>query len=136
MKTVETYKGVTFPWHCDGMGHVTTRFYTGWFDDASYHLLAAAGGDLTSLQQHSLGWADVRTVVEYRHEILANELFVIDSGFEALGTKSLTHHHAMRKLDGTLIATQTMTSVQFHLVERKAVPIEPGLREIIESWLD
>ncbi|MEM1112949.1 MAG: acyl-CoA thioesterase, partial [Pseudomonadota bacterium] len=52
-------RGVAYPWYCDGMGHVATRYYTGWFDDASCHLLAMVGGDMVSLADDSLGWADV-----------------------------------------------------------------------------
>ena len=41
---ISVQKCVAHPWMCDVLGHLTTRFYVGMFDDASYHLLHAVFG--------------------------------------------------------------------------------------------
>ncbi|MEM8547652.1 MAG: acyl-CoA thioesterase [Pseudomonadota bacterium] len=133
-RSMEAYRGVAFPWHCDGMGHVSTRFYTGWFDEASYHLIAHLTG-WSGATQGGLGWADVQRVVEYQQELHADDLFVIHSSVDKLGTNSLTTRHELRKLDGSIIAVDTMTSVRFNLETRRGVEIELELRNTVEEWL-
>lgn len=134
-ETIETYRGVAHPWHCDSMGHVTTRFYTAWFDDASYHLFEAVEGGLTRLKDKKLGWADAKCVLEYKHEMLSGDLFVIRSSFTHLGGKSLRSFHEMLRADGVLLATQEMTTVQFNLEKRAAAEIEDTVRSAVAQYL-
>ena len=130
------YRGVAFPWHCDSMGHVATRFYTQWFDEASYHFMASMGGSQKDLEPKGLGWADVKSTIEYRHELCSGDLFIVESRFQRLGSKSLASLHELKLLDGTLIASQEVTTVQFDLKARKAVPVEENIREKISKALD
>ena len=129
-------RGVAYPWFCDGMGHVATRFYTGWFDDASYHLMAHVGGDMATLGELQLGWADVQSLVNYHQEMRADDLFLVESGFTRLGNKSVTALHEIKRTDGTLLASQEVTTVQFDLRQRKAAPVHAPIREQIQACLD
>ncbi len=131
----EAYRGVAHPWHADEMGHVTTRFYTGWFDDAGYHLMAKIGGDTFSLKRLGLGWADVRCVVEYKKEMLSSDLFYVNGSILKLGNTSLTTRLEMHRVDGTLLATTEMTTVQFDLDKRCAVPLHASVRDAAEKLL-
>lgn len=135
-KSIEAFRGVAHPWLCDVMGHLTTRHYMAMFDDAGWHLLLALGFSATTMKRDRLGWADVRHEIEYTHEVPEGELVVVEASLERVGNKSLTYRLEMKNAEtGTLCATLTGTTVRFHLDERKAVPLEPALREKAESWI-
>ena len=88
-QSLVTYVGVAHPWMCDIMGHMNVRHYAAMFDDASFQLLGhIAGAD--SLADTSLGWADVRSEVEYKHETKAGALLTICSRVIKTGRSSVT----------------------------------------------
>lgn len=129
MNTV--YKGVAHPWQCDVLGHLTTRYYVGMFDDACYHLIwdvygwrgcQDAGG--------KLAWADVRHQIDYVDEVAAGDLLEIRAEITKLGGKSMTARYEMINLGKqTTAATLEAVSVLFDLERRKAVTIGDELRE-------
>ena len=129
-------RGVAYPWLCDGNGHVATRYYTGWFDDASYHLMAMVGGHVAALKKDQLSWADVQSTIQYKQELRADELFIVESCFLKIGTKSVTSLHSLKNLDGAELATQEAVTVQFSLTERSAVPVKDNVREQIQALLN
>lgn len=128
MEPIECHRGVVHPWQCDVMGHFTTRFYAAMFDDASYHLLAAAGFSAAHIGR-GLGFADVRTTISYLAELKAGDLVVIKGAVEKVGTKSLTTRYGMYDVATGVVAAQMETvCVQFDLRARKAVPIADDIR--------
>lgn len=135
MESVECYRGVIHPWQCDAMGHFTTRFYMAMFDDAAYHLLAAAGftaGHLT----RGIGFADIKTTLSYLAELRAGDLVVVRGAVTKLGTKSLTAHYRMFNLaSGEIAAEMEAVSVQFDLDKRKAIPIADDIRAKLATLL-
>ena len=48
-----TNRGVVFPWQCDHYGHLNVRYYTHFFDDASFHIWSLIG--LKMAQIHERG---------------------------------------------------------------------------------
>jgi acyl-CoA thioesterase FadM len=46
---IETYRGVIYPWHCDHMGHMNVMWYVGKFDEATWNLFAAMGGEISAI---------------------------------------------------------------------------------------
>ncbi|MBX3532344.1 MAG: thioesterase family protein [Rhizobiaceae bacterium] len=129
MQPIECYRGVVHPWQCDAMGHFTTRFYMGMFDDAAYHLLAAAGFTAAHLKR-GLGFADLKTTLSYLEELKAGDLVVVDGAVVKVGTKSLTTRYRMFNLaSGEVAAEMEAVTVQFDLRTRKAIPIENDIRE-------
>lgn len=123
---VVTYVGVAHPWMCDAMGHMNVRYYMAMFDDASFQLL----GKLTGVEKDkSIGWADVRHEIEYRHETSAGTLLTIRSKVVRVGRSSITYRHSLcDSLDGELHAEATVTSVRFDLVARRSIELDADLR--------
>jgi acyl-CoA thioester hydrolase len=128
MEPVECYRGVIHPWQCDAMGHFTTRFYMAMFDDAAYHLLAAAGFTAAHLKR-GLGFADLKTTLTYLAELKAGDLVLVRGAVTKVGTKSVTAHYRMINLEtGEVAAEMEAVTVQFDLTARKAVPIDEAIR--------
>jgi acyl-CoA thioester hydrolase len=119
----ETYRGVAYPWQCDGMGHLNTQFYSALFDGATLHALSAiAPGAM--LKEAGLGWADVRQSIEYRHEVASGTLLLMRTQFLALGVTSVSYRHALHGFEsGILHATSEQKTVLFDLTRRKATPL-------------
>lgn len=128
-----TFVGVAHPWMCDAMGHMNVRYYMAMFDDASFQLL----GRLTGVEKDkSLGWADVRHEIEYKHETAAGTLVTIRSHVTRIGRTSVTYRHILTgSLEGELHAEATTTSVRFDLSARKAIELDAGVRSRAEALL-
>ena len=117
------------PQHCDTMGHLTVKEYIGFFDQASWFLFSSIGYCSSWREARCLGWADVRSVANYRAELRLGELAYIWTSVTAVGTKSLTVHHQMRRAnDDSLCATLESVIVQFDLSARCAVPLDPSVK--------
>lgn len=116
--------GVVHPWLCDAMGHLTTRHYLGFFDDAAYQLIAELGHDPAAGHAAQQGWADVRHEIEYRAELAAGALVRIDGRVVALGRSSITTELRMfARSDDRLCATLVGRTVCFDLTARRSRPL-------------
>jgi len=72
---------------CDVLGHLTTRFYVGMFDDASYHLFHAVFGWVgASDKEGKIAWVDARHVIEYQAEVEAGDLLETHGSLHRIGT--------------------------------------------------
>ena len=134
---ISVQKSVAHPWMCDVLGHLTTRFYVGMFDDAAYHLLHAVFGWIgASDEDGKRGWVDVRHLVEYQSEVTAGDLVEIRAGITKIGTKSLTANYEMIKLgDREIAATMEVVYVLFDLVERQGLALTDEQREQASKYL-
>ena len=84
-------KNIAHPWQCDVMGHLTTRFYVGMFDDAAYHFLYEVFGlTIKTVGESKIGWADVRHLIEYKAEVSAGDVLEIRGYLKGMGTTSFT----------------------------------------------
>jgi acyl-CoA thioester hydrolase len=127
-KSLVTFVGFTHPWMCDVMGHVNVRHYAAMFDDASFQLLGhVAGRD--GNDGSGIGWADVRTEIDYKHETKAGSLITIRSHVVKVGRTSITFEQVMSgSLDDIVHAVSRTTSVRFDLAARAAVPLDDAMR--------
>lgn len=125
---METHRGVVYPWLCDSMGHMNTQFYAAMYDQATFHFLSALAPYAT-LASSGRGWADVRQVVEYKHEARSGALVVIRSTLTRVGTKSVTYIHEMRNVETDVVhSTSEQVTVLFDLKARKAIEIDEEIR--------
>ena len=132
---IETYRGVAYPWLCDAMGHMNTQFYSTLYDGAAFHFLALIAPN-SELEPRRLGWADVRQVTEYKHEVRAGSLLVIATRLTRLGTSSITYLHEMRNTEtGLLHSTSELVTVLFDLEARRAAPLHPEARARAEALI-
>jgi len=129
-------RAIAHPWLCDMMGHLTTRFYVGMFDDASYVLLSrSTGWSGDDPVWSGLGWADVRNEVEYKDEVPAGALVEIFGTITRVGTSSMETRYEMRRASsGALAATLAAKTVFFDLKQRKATPLTDAMRRGIERF--
>lgn len=132
----QTYLGVVYPWQCDAIGHLTTRFYMAAFDESSWHFLREAGYDPAVLERDRIGWADVRHEIDYLRELAAGELYYIESRPLRIGNSSVVYQMEMKtSRDDASCARLVATTVQFHLDKRRATPLLPAVRERLQEWL-
>lgn len=133
---METHRAVVFPWHCDHLGHMNVRWYAHLFDDAGWHLWTRIGITPAELEARGVVTVIASTRTDFRRELRAGELIVIESGFTAVGTRSLTHHQRLRNAgDGAVCATQKTVEVFFDLATRKAAPVPDDIRGKLETVL-
>lgn len=123
-------KGVAHPWQCDILGHLTTRYYTAMFDDASYHFLHHLfGWNGARDEAGELGWVDVRHTINYEAEVEAGDLLEVRAELTKVGGKSMTICFEMINLGSEdVAATLESVVVLFDLSERRAVTIPVDLR--------
>lgn len=128
---ISVHKGVAHPWQCDILGHMTTRFYTAMFDDASYHFLHQLfGWNGARNETATLGWADVRHTINYQDEVRAGDLLEVRAELLEVGGKSMTSAYEMLNLgSGKVAATLESVMVLFDLEQRCAVTIPDDLRD-------
>ncbi len=137
MAMISVQKNVAHPWMCDVLGHLTTRFYVGMFDDAAYHLLHTVfGWTGASDDAGKIAWVDARHLIEYQAEVAAGDLLEIRAGITRIGTKSMTVSYEMTKLgDNGIAATMEVVYVLFDLEERKGLELTDELREQASKYL-
>ncbi|HIG38923.1 MAG TPA: acyl-CoA thioesterase, partial [Gammaproteobacteria bacterium] len=134
---ISVQRSVAHPWFCDVLGHMTTRFYVGMFDDASYHFLHAAFGWIgASDDEGKIAWVDAKHVIEYQTEVEAGDLLEIHAKLTRIGTKSITGYYEMTNLGSNeLAATLEVVYVLFDLQERNALALTDELREKASKFL-
>ncbi|WP_273727520.1 thioesterase family protein [Brucella gallinifaecis] len=121
-----TFVGVAHSWMCDVMGHMNVRHYAGMFDDASFQLLGHIAG---KIPDERFGWADVRSIMEYKKEVPAGDLLTIRSQVLKVGRSSITFRQIMAgSLDGELRAINETTSVCFDKIGRHSLTLEQAMR--------
>ncbi len=132
----ESFRGVVYPWHCDHQGHMTVMHYVGMFDAAFWHHVATFGFTPEFLTSNSLGFADVRDVLEYKAELPVGSLVAIESRLTRIGGKSFTALHEMyNSSTGEVAATSEKTSAFFNLQQRQAETIPAEQRSTMEALL-
>jgi acyl-CoA thioester hydrolase len=128
-KPIETYRGVAYPWNCDSMGHMNTQFYSTLYDGASFHFLSMLS-PYGELKKSGLGWADVRQLIEYKHEVPAGSLLVVRTTLTRLGNKSVEYRHELRNVEtDALHSTSEQVTVLFDLNKRAAAPLDEAIRQ-------
>jgi len=135
---ISVHKSVAHPWLCDVLGHMTTRYYVGMFDDASYHFIYDVFGWVGNRDaDRRLAWVDVQHLIKYQAEVEAGDLLEVRASLMRIGGKSITAYYVMQNLQtGEVAATLEAVYVLFDLEERCAVAIGDDLRSAAEKHLE
>src|SRR6185295_10191579 len=72
--SIETYRGVVYPWVIDHVGHMNVQFYTARFDEATWQFLARLGLTPTFLKRNHRSAAAVDQHTQYKRELVAGSL--------------------------------------------------------------
>ena len=134
-----TARGVVYPWQCDHMGHMNVMWYTGKFDEATWHLFGHIGLTPSYLRDQKRGMAGLQQETSYRRELFAGDLIVIRSEILEMREKVLRFHHEMLNADtGEIAATSTLVAAHINRETRKSCEfpteiLERGRRSIIRK---
>ena len=118
-----TSLGVVYPWQCDHMGHMNVMWYTGKFDEATWHLLALIGLTPSYLRDRKRGMVAVQQETTYKRELVAGDLITIQSGVLEMREKVIRFYHEMLNAETReLAARTTLTGVHLDTESRKSCP--------------
>ena len=121
---IETYRGVVYPWSIDHMGHMNVQFYTGRFDEASWHFLAHLGLAPSVLKANGRGFAALEQHAEYKVEILAGSLLEIRTELLEIKSKTLRFLHRMINSEtSSVVATMELVVAYLDTEARRAAPL-------------
>jgi len=125
-----TSLGVVYPWQCDHMGHMNVMWYTGKFDEATWHLLALIGLTPTYLREKKRGMVAVQQETTYKRELLAGDLISIQSGVLEMREKVVRFYHEMLNAETQELAAKTiLTGVHLDTEARKSCPFPAEILE-------
>ena len=135
---ISVHKSVAHPWQCDVLGHLTTRYYVGMFDDASYHFIYDVFGWVGNQDEDGKrAWVDVQHTIKYQAEVSAGDLLEVRASLLKIGTKSITANYVMQNLKtGDVAATLDAVYVLFDLEARTGIEISDDLRGAASKYLE
>jgi acyl-CoA thioester hydrolase len=118
-----TSSSVVYPWQCDHMGHMNVMWYTGKFDEATWHLFAHIGLTPSYLRDHRRGLAAVQQETAYKRELFPGDLVTIRSAILEVREKVIRFYHEMLNVETrNVAATTTLTGVYFNRETHKSCP--------------
>jgi acyl-CoA thioester hydrolase len=125
-----TYRGVTYPWQCDHMGHMNVMWYVGKFDEATWNLFSLVGLTPSFLRERRRGMAGVQQNIAYKRELYPGDVIVIRTQILEVKEKVIRFLHEMKN-DETreIAATAELTAVHIDTTLRKSCPLP---KEVIE----
>ena len=127
---INTSHGVVYPWHCDHMGHMNVMWYTGKFDEATWHLLASIGLTPSYLREKNRGMVAVQQDTAYKSELLAGDLITIRTAILEMREKVMRFYHEMLKTEtNEIAATTTLTAVHLDREIRKSCPFPADIAQ-------
>ncbi len=132
-------RGVVYPWQCDHIGHMNVMWYTGKFDEATWHLLNQIGIKPSYLRDGKRGMATVQQETTYKRELFAGDLITIRSCILEVREKVIRLYHEMLNAETDQIAAATsLTGVHLDSGTRKACPfptdiLERGRRLVVQA---
>jgi len=116
-----TYRGTIYPWHCDHIGHMNVMWYTGKFDEASWHFVAGLGLTPSYLRENNRLMAAVQQNITYKRELLAGNIITIRSGILEMKEKTVRFFHEMRNEEtGEIAALTELTGIYMDAQTRKS----------------
>ncbi|MCG8494302.1 MAG: thioesterase family protein [Sneathiellales bacterium] len=131
---LETYRGVVRPDQEDHMGHMNVQYYTGKFDEATWHLFSAAGLTNSYFKSRMRGMAAVLQTTNYKAEAMAGDLLVIRTEMLEVKEKTIRFmHHMFNAEKETLVATTELVAAHLDRELRKSCPFPEEIRSNCEK---
>lgn len=125
-----TSRSVVYPWQCDHMGHMNVMWYTGKFDEATWHLFGHIGLTASYLRKNKRGMAGVQQNTAYKRELFPGELITIQTEILEMREKVIRFYHEMIHTESEEVAaTSELTAVHLDSGTRKSCAFP---REILE----
>ena len=129
-----TYRGVTYPWQCDQIGHMNITWYVSKFDEANWNLFASVGITPSYLRDGKFGVAGVQQNIAYKRELLAGDVIEIRTKILEIRDKVIRFVHEMSNVEtGEIAATCEITAVHMDRRTRKSSPFPDAIRKAAEK---
>ncbi len=131
-----TYRGATYPWQCDHIGHVNIMWYVSKFDEANWNVFANIGITPSYLRQQCFGVAGVQQNIAYKRELMAGDVIEIRSRILEVRERVIRFVHEMRNVERDEVAAICeMTAVHLDRSTHKSCPFPPAVRRTAEKLL-
>ncbi|MBV8051780.1 MAG: thioesterase family protein [Acidobacteriaceae bacterium] len=129
-----TYRGVTYPWQCDQIGHMNITWYVSKFDEANWNLFASVGIMPSYLRDGKFGVAGVQQNITYKRELMAGDVIEIRTKILEIREKVIRFVHEMSNVETQEIAaTCEITAVHMDRKTRKSFPFPDAVRKAAEK---
>src|SRR5215831_2116189 len=129
-RSLETYRGVVYPWSMDHVGHMNVASYTARFDEATWHFLGMLGLTPSFLKRagRSAVAADQKT--QYKREVLSGSLLHVTTELREIGRKSIRFIHRMYDSESDdEVASTELVGVYFDMERRTSVELPEIVRD-------
>ena len=136
MRTLLTYRGTVYTWHCDHFGHMNNMWYAGKFDEGSWNLLVQIGITPTYLREANCGMATVEQITTFKHELLAGDSVEVWTRLTEVRERVIRFVHSMHNVEtGECCATCEITAVHIDLAQRRSTPLPELQRRMANDVL-
>ena len=133
---IETYRGVVRPSELDHMAHMNVQFYTGKFDEATWHLFSAAGLTNVYFQAENRGMAALLQTTNYKAEAMAGDLLICRSEILEVSDKTVRFiHHMSNPESAKLLATSELVAVHLDRNLRKSCLFPDHIKTMCQELL-
>lgn len=130
---MQTLRRPVAPRDCDILGHMNVAAYIDAVSDAMFTIQGAAGLDRAAVATGRRSFVAARVEADYRAELLAGDVFTVETRVLHVGTKSARFAHRMTRLpDGATVFEAENVSVYFDLDTRRALAIPDDLRQALD----
>ncbi|HEX8818163.1 MAG TPA: thioesterase family protein, partial [Terriglobales bacterium] len=125
-----SYRGVTYPWQCDQIGHMNITFYVAKFDEANWNTFCSIGITPSYLRKGKFGVAGVQQNITYKRELMAGDVIEIRTRILEIREKVIRFLHEMFNVEtGELAALCEITAVHLDRKTRKSCPFPEAIRK-------
>ena len=120
-KSLLTYRGTVYPWHCDHVGHMNVMWYVGKFDEATWQFFNALGLTPSFLRTAKRGMAAVDQHISYIQELHAGDVVTVRTTLLEFKEKSIRFVHEMTHDEtNEVVARTTLKAVHLDTERRKS----------------
>ena len=136
MTGIITYRGTTYPWHCDHVGHMNVMWYVGKFDEATWQFFNAIGLTPHTLRTTRRGMAAVDQHISYIREVQAGDVLTVRTTLLGFKEKSVQFVHEMTNdEDNEVVARTTLKAVHLDTELRKSCAFAEEISAKLASML-
>jgi acyl-CoA thioester hydrolase len=133
---LETYRGFVYPWSMDHIGHMNVQFYTGRFDEATWHFFFQLGLSPTFLKESKRGMVALDQRTLYKQEVMSGSLLHIQTEILEIKRKTIRFvHHMFNTESGEEVASTELVGAFLDKETRKTTELPAGVIAAGESLL-
>lgn len=132
-----TYRGCIYTTHCDVNNHVNVMWFTHYFDQASFGLVALLGVDPAHRKERHGSFVTAQYTFVYKRELVPGDLIAVRSRVSEVRDKVVrVLHELIVEPSGEVAATADFTGVYIDVQARKARSIPDDVRARALAFLE